>query len=58
MSGGAECCTHLPIRGETEIPTKTPRTKAGKKAAMEQTMHEFKTGTLHSGSKRGPKVGR
>lgn len=23
---------------------------------MEKTMHEFKTGTLHSGSKQGPKV--
>lgn len=23
---------------------------------MEKTMHEFKEGTLHSGSKKGPKV--
>lgn len=23
---------------------------------IEKTMHEFKAGTLHSGSKRGPKV--
>lgn len=23
---------------------------------MEKTMHEFKAGTLHSGSKKGPKV--
>ena len=38
------------------MPIVKPRTKAGKKAAMEQTMHEFKTGALHSGAKRGPKV--
>lgn len=25
-------------------------------AKMEKVMHEFKTGTLHSGSKHGPKV--
>ena len=24
---------------------------------VRKVMHEFKTGTLHSGSKRGPKVG-
>lgn len=23
---------------------------------MQKVMHEFKTGTLHSGSKKGPKV--
>lgn len=33
-----------------------PKTKAGKKAKMGKTMHEFKKGTLHSGSKKGPKV--
>jgi len=27
-----------------------------KKTKMEKVMHEFKTGTLHSGSKKGPKV--
>lgn len=27
-----------------------------KKNKMEKVMHEFKTGTLHSGSKKGPKV--
>ena len=26
------------------------------KAKMQKTMHEFKHGTLHSGSKTGPKV--
>ena len=26
------------------------------KAKIEKVLHEFKTGTLHSGSKRGPKV--
>lgn len=27
------------------------------KGKIEKTMHEFKVGTLHSGSKKGPKVG-
>jgi len=27
-----------------------------KKSKEEKVMHEFKTGTLHSGSKKGPKV--
>lgn len=27
-----------------------------RKSKMEKTMHEFKGGTLHSGSKSGPKV--
>jgi hypothetical protein len=27
-----------------------------KKSKVEKTMHEFKAGTLHSGSKTGPKV--
>ncbi len=26
------------------------------RAKMEKTMHEFKVGTLHSGSKKGPMV--
>ena len=38
------------------MPTKKPRTKAAKSAAVEQTMHEFKTGALHSGSTSGPRV--
>lgn len=33
-----------------------PKTKAGKAAKVEKTMHEFKKGDLHSGSKTGPKV--
>lgn len=33
-----------------------PKTKAGKAAKVEKTMHEFKEGGLHSGSKQGPKV--
>jgi hypothetical protein len=33
-----------------------PRTKAGKKAKVKSVMHEWKTGTLHSGSKKGPIV--
>jgi Family of unknown function (DUF6496) len=27
-----------------------------RKSKMEKTMHEFKAGSLHSGSKKGPKV--
>ena len=30
--------------------------KKPKMAKMEKTMHEFKMGDLHSGSKKGPKV--
>lgn len=33
-----------------------PKTKAGKEAKMGKVMHEFKVGSLHSGSKKGPKV--
>ena len=33
-----------------------PKTKAGKAAKMQKVMHEFKGGSLHSGSKSGPKV--
>ena len=29
---------------------------AKKKTKVEKVMHEFKTGTLHSGSRKGPKV--
>ena len=35
---------------------KKPTTKAGKKAKMKMVMDEFKAGTLHSGSKKGPLV--
>jgi len=35
---------------------RVPKTKAGKKAKVKQVMHEWKTGTLHSGSKKGPIV--
>ena len=38
------------------MPNKKPTTKAGKKAAVAQVMHEWGTGKLHSGSKKGPKV--
>ena len=33
-----------------------PKTKAGKKAKVKQVMDEWKSGTLHSGSKQGPVV--
>lgn len=33
-----------------------PKTKAGKKKKVGKVLHEFKTGTLHSGSKHGPVV--
>jgi Family of unknown function (DUF6496) len=33
-----------------------PKTKAGKREAVRETMHEFKAGTLRSGSPSGPKV--
>ena len=33
-----------------------PKTKAGKMAKVGKVMHEWKTGTLHSGSKSGPAV--
>ncbi len=35
---------------------KKPTTKAAKTAKVGKVMHEFKAGTLHSGSKTGPKV--
>lgn len=38
------------------MPAQTPRTKEAKKRALQQVMHEFKGGSLHSGSKEGPKV--
>ena len=33
-----------------------PRSKAKKAAKVQKVMHEFKTGTLHTGSKKGPVV--
>lgn len=33
-----------------------PKTKAGKRARVKDVMHRYKKGSLHSGSKRGPKV--
>lgn len=33
-----------------------PRTKAGKARKVSKVMREFKSGGLHSGSKRGPRV--
>jgi hypothetical protein len=38
------------------MPDKKPTTKAGKKAAVKTVMDEWKSGSLHSGSKKGPKV--
>jgi hypothetical protein len=35
---------------------KKPTTKSGKKKKVEKVMHEWKSGKLHSGSKKGPKV--
>ena len=37
------------------MATNKPKTKAGKNAKVGKVMHEFKTGTLHSG-KKGPVV--
>jgi hypothetical protein len=34
----------------------SPKPGKGKPNKIEKTMHEFKHGTLHSGSKQGPKV--
>jgi Family of unknown function (DUF6496) len=38
------------------MPDHPPHTKAEKQAAVHQVMHEFKHGSLHSGSPSGPKV--
>jgi len=38
------------------MATRKPTTKAGKQAKVKTVMHEFKHGTLHSGSKKGPIV--
>jgi hypothetical protein len=38
------------------MPARKPKTKAAKREAVREVMHEYKAGTLHSGSKSGPKV--
>lgn len=38
------------------MPMRKPKTAKAKKAAMKQTMGEYKRGDLHSGSDKGPKV--
>lgn len=38
------------------MPIRKPRTKKEKKKAVKTVMHEFKSGALHSGSKKGPLV--
>lgn len=40
------------VSGGKKSTPKTPHAKA----KVEKTMHEYKEGTLHSGSKKGPKV--
>ena len=38
------------------MPRRTPTSKKAKQAKVQTVMHEYKHGTLHSGSKHGPKV--
>lgn len=38
------------------MPIRKPKTKAGKRRVMQEEMHRYKHGELHSGSSRGPKV--
>jgi len=38
------------------VAARKPTTKAGKKAKVKTVMDEWKAGTLHSGSKKGPIV--
>jgi len=38
------------------MPTRKPTTKTAKKRAVKRVMDEWKAGSLHSGSKRGPLV--
>ena len=40
----------------TKMMKKSPEPKAGAPDKIEKTMHEFKQGSLHSGSKSGPQV--
>ena len=49
-----DCNTQTFIKLEDNM--KKPTTKKGKMAKVGKVMHEFKTGTLHSG-KKGPVVG-
>jgi len=38
------------------VAKRVPKTKAGKQAKVKKVMDEWKGGTLHSGSKKGPVV--
>lgn len=38
------------------MPPRRPSTKKGKQAKVKLVMDEWKAGTLHSGSKKGPVV--
>lgn len=38
------------------MPARKPRTKKQKRAAVREVMDEFKSGTLRSGSRKGPRV--
>lgn len=38
------------------MPAVKPRTKKQKRAAVKEVMDEWKSGTLRSGSKKGPRV--
>lgn len=49
-----ECNTQTFIKLEDNM--KKPTTKKGKMAKVGKVMHEFKTGMLHTGSKKGPVV--
>jgi dsDNA-specific endonuclease/ATPase MutS2 len=42
------------IKGKAKLHSKIKSTKGKNK--IEKTMHEFKVGSLHSSSKKGPKV--
>ena len=46
----------LQIERTTEMKRMKPKTKKAKKAKMKMVMDEYKSGKLHSGSKKGPKV--
>jgi hypothetical protein len=38
------------------MPRRSPTTKKGQQAKVQKVMHEYKAGSLHSGSKKGPLV--
>jgi len=38
------------------MPRRIPTSKKAKQAKVQTVMHEYKQGTLHSGSKKGPRV--